>query len=136
MLAIVGAVVAMLAVAQPTARAGSSSQANTGKAASTATRTRSVPTATPTPRPVPTGMPTPVRQATQVSGTITSVGSNGFQLRHNGTTVVIVVDNQTAFRGDASSLSGLQTGWHADVSGVYQTGGTFLATTVDSSSDT
>jgi hypothetical protein len=97
----------------------------------TPTTAAGAPTATATPTPIPSGGPT-ATPLPELEGKIASVsvGTNSFVL---GSTVVDVNGN-TRFEGAASSLSALGSGgnWSAEVRGVYESNGHFLAYSVDS----
>jgi hypothetical protein len=96
-------------------------------AAPTATAS-SIPSASPTATPLP-----------QLEGKIvsTSPATNSFMLaRGSGSPIQIDVNSNTHFEGAASSLSTLGSGgyWTAEVRGVYESNGNFLAYSVDSCS--
>jgi Domain of unknown function (DUF5666) len=88
------------------------------------------PTATPRPGPpAPTATPLPSLQGTVTS---TSPFTSSFVLGLDGAPPMTVdVNSNTVFRGAASSLSTLASGMQADVRGVHQSDGTFLASWVD-----
>ena len=67
-----------------------------------------------------------------LSGTVTSVGSNsfGFQVASIAQSLTIFVDNQTEFE-DVAGLSGLTPGMIVEVDAVTQTDGGLLATKVE-----
>lgn len=126
---------------QPQTYANISSSGTSTSTALTATATVTPgisPTATPTPRqPTPTPT-TPSEQATTLHGTVTSVNTSSslFTVRiSGGATKTVTVQPQTIFQGACTSLSGMQTGWHVTVRGIYQTDGSFAASNVTSSMD-
>ena len=86
---------------------------------------------TATPRPVPSGSPT-ATPLPQLEGNIvsTNVAGNSFVLGSK----TVDVTSTTHFSGAASSLSTLGSGgyWSAEVRGVYESNGRFLAYSVDS----
>ena len=86
---------------------------------------------TATPRPIPLGSPT-ATPLPQLEGNIvsTNVSSNSFVLGHT----TVDVTSTTHFSGAASSLSALGSGgyWTAEVRGVHESNGNFLAYSVDS----
>jgi hypothetical protein len=90
------------------------------------------PTATPTPRP-----PTPTAGSAQIitlHGTVGTIntGAGTFTIKlGGGSTKTVRVTSQTTFQGDATSLSGIHSGWHVDVQGVYQANGTFTAYSIN-----
>ena len=104
--------------------------------------------ATPTTATAPTAMPSPLPSASaaptatplpQLEGKIvsTSPATNSFMLsRGSGSSIQIDVTSTTHFSGAASSLSTLGSGgyWSAEVRGVYESNGHFLAYSVDSCS--
>jgi hypothetical protein len=97
---------------------------------------------TPTPRPTRTVRPTPTLPTSgpaDVHGSIRSInvtaGTFGYRIT-TGARTTIITTTQTQFTGAATSLSGLQVGWLAEVVGTYQPNGTVLATLVNSSLNT
>jgi hypothetical protein len=90
---------------------------------------------TATPRPIPSGSPTATATPLpQLEGNIVSTNppGNSFVLGPNNRTVDVT--SNTHFSGAASSLSTLGSGgyWTAEVRGVYESNGHFLAYSVDS----
>jgi hypothetical protein len=88
-----------------------------------------------TPRATPTGTATGL---IDLHGRITSIdqAAGTFVLSlSTGSTLTIVVNAQTRFTGQATSLSALKTGMLATIKGTYQTGGTFLAAVVQAPLD-
>jgi hypothetical protein len=97
----------------------------------------SAPTATRTPRPTAT-LP-PVGQTVDLHGSINNInyGAGTFTLYFQGVHLTIVTTpGVTQYQGSSQSFNGLQNGWKAEVKGQMQTDGTFLASLVNSSSDT
>jgi hypothetical protein len=93
----------------------------------------SVPSATPRPNPSgsPTATPLPQLEGKIVS---TNVPGNSFMLgTQRGSTIQVDVTSNTHFEGAASSLSTLGYGgyWSAEVRGIYESNGNFLAYSVD-----
>lgn len=134
-MAIVGAMVAMLMMAQaaPTSLGNANATATSATGLAGATTETALPSATASKVPILTEKPTQaptlqVGQQMTLHGTIASMNSNGFLLQTSGAGIVtVVVDSQTTYQGAASSFSGLQQGMQADVTCVYQADGTFLA---------
>ena len=101
-----------------------------GKSAPT---TAAAPTATSSPIPSasPSATPLPELEGKIVS---TSPATNSFVLaRGSGATIQVDVNSNTHFGGAASSLGTLGSGgyWSAEVRGVYESNGNFLASSVD-----
>ncbi len=73
-------------------------------------------------------------QTIDLHGTVISVNvpASKFVLQQvNGSTTTVVVNSSTQYPGKATSLSTLNAGMVAEVKGVTQTNGTFLAYVVD-----
>lgn len=66
-----------------------------------------------------------------------STSTNSFVLNQfNGTSLIVTVSAATQYQGAARSLSGLRSGWRAEVVGVRKVGGRVAAEIVNSSLDT
>ena len=116
--------------------ATSSSAKATATSSPTAVGISTVPVSKPTFPPTATPA---VGQTVTLFGTVTSVGSNTFVLTRLGATHTIDVNGGTIWnpgQGGATSLSTLQTGMHAQVTGTVQANGSCLASQVSSSIDT
>lgn len=132
-----GAVVAAVPFGGPPSSSSSSApQGQAGLAAvddATATPDSSAtPTKTPTKTPRLTNPPG--TGGVTLHGTVQSVNTaaNTFTIKQtNGTITPVVVNAHTTYQGAASSLSSLQAGWLVEVTGIYQTNGTFAASGVN-----
>lgn len=115
---------------------------------STATATTGLPTPTATsPQQTDDSQPTaivanptdtPVSQGTTLQGTITAIDSSAQTFvvtRGNGSHVTVAVDNSTAYSGFADRFSQLSTGLFARLTGQTLANGSFLAATIDTSTD-
>lgn len=126
---------ALLSVGGPNSASTATPLASATTHTTTAATTSTTPRATSTPvvRPSPTAN----NQTPSVRGAVASVDASAgqFVVDSNGTQVTVIVTDTTTFSGAASSLSALNRGLQVSVRGAPQANGTFVATSVHSSTD-
>lgn len=120
----------------PSALQGQAGLAAVNNATATPGSSSASPTKTPTrtPGPRPTNTPRTGGQLINLHGTVQSVNTaaNTFTIKQtDGTITTVVVNANTTYQGTASSLSSLRAGWLVEVTGIYQTNGTFAASDVN-----
>jgi hypothetical protein len=142
-----GRQVSTLATTDQIANGSSPTSAN-----GTATATSAQPTSTPrgsasptaTAAAIPTDTPRPptptpaVGQTVHLGGFIRGIntGASTFDLHRNGVTTTIDVDSSTSYSGSATSFSGLQVDWFAQVTCVIQVDRSCLASQVTTNANT
>ena len=122
------------AAATATAGSGSGPGAGANPTATTPPTATISPTATTQSRPTPT---IPAGQPAHIQGQVTSVSqsANTFTVLVSTTTYTIVVNAQTTYSGSEQSLSQITRGSDAEVTGIWQTDGSILASNVNAQAD-
>ncbi len=76
-------------------------------------------------------------QTIDLHGTIVSINASANTLAYHvlgASTITVHVDASTQYQGASHSLTGLRSGWRAEVSGVYEADGSFHASMINSDS--
>lgn len=145
----VGSALGVLSAVQPHATALGSVAASTATGASGTGTPTSTPSASDTPALPPSPNPTPTRvpptptplpvpgQTLDLHGSVGNInqGQSTFVLNVPGGSYTVTVTSSTQWPGQASSIQQLQTGWQAEVQGVYTGGGNLTASVVDAQRD-